>query len=1013
MRAFATIETPGGPAPGAIVPNFRLTDHRGATHELYYESAAKAIVLVFTGTGNPRALQTAAALRALRARFSANDLVVWQIDSNAGVTRAAISSEQTLFNNDTPVLLDDAQVVASELGVTRQLEALVIAPPPFATLIYRGPLDDADPNSLDAPTTNYVADAVAAFVANRTVAQSRVELSASATRIELLPASSINYATDVAPIILRRCVSCHSNGNIAPHVYATFDDLASRATSVRADMLVQRMAPWHADPQFGVFANTLGVTPAERATLHAWAKAGAPRGTGADPLVTAPAPPSGDWPLGQPDLIVTIPKQSVPARGTVDYRYITVTVPTPSDRPLRAAIIKPGNRSVVHHALAFEGSQLDLLAAALGGNIPGLGGFFAAYVPGLQQAFYPEGTGKILKQNGQLTLQMHYTTTGQAETDETQIGFYYASATPARILLSQAAVNTSLVIPPGAKEYEQNATVTLSTSRDTMLYELEPHMHLRGKRFKFEAVYPGGASEVLLNVPQYDFAWQSQYRLAQPKLLPAGTVIRVNGAFDNSPQNPANPDPSARVTFGDQTFDEMFIGYITYTELPARATGTAPMFSTNIVARGRVGEPLNVSARANTTATYRAAALPAGLRLDAATGLISGTPTTAGRQAIALTAENATGSAATNVDLLIMPAAGAPVFTTQPRSVRARLGDSVTLTAAVTASPTPIYTWYFRGGEFCNTESPVLTLNDITAAYAGDYYCVATNSAGTATSATATLTLEFNGLVNLSARANVGTGANVVIPGITVSGTRPKTLLIRAAGPALAAAPFNVGGTLSNPTLSVFTAAGDKVLVNDDWSDVPDVAALRAASIAQGAFPLPDGSRDAAMLVTLAPGSYTVQVSGNGTGAAAQGVAIVEVYEADANPSTLVNLSCRANVGTGGNILIAGFTISGTTPKRVLIRGVGPTLANLGVAGALADPKLDLINQSTGASVSSNDNWDATMASTFGNVGAFALTPGSRDAAMIVTLPPGSYTAQVSGVGNTTGVAIVEVYEVP
>src|SRR5205814_8590731 len=138
LRAFATAETPGGPAPGAIVANFRLTDHRGATHELYYESGAKAIVLVFTGTGHPRALQTAAGLRALRARFSANDVVIWQIDSNAGATRAAISAEQTLFNNDTAVLLDDAQVVASELGVTQQLEAFVIAPPPFATLVYRG-----------------------------------------------------------------------------------------------------------------------------------------------------------------------------------------------------------------------------------------------------------------------------------------------------------------------------------------------------------------------------------------------------------------------------------------------------------------------------------------------------------------------------------------------------------------------------------------------------------------------------------------------------------------------------------------------------------------------------------------------------------------------------------------------------------------------------------------------------------------------------------------------------------
>ena len=356
------------------------------------------------------------------------------------------------------------------------------------------------------------------------------------------------------------------------------------------------------------------------------------------------------------------------------------------------------------------------------------------------------------------------------------------------------------------------------------------------------------------------------------------------------------------------------------------------------------------------------------------------------------------------------------MFTQQPRSVRGRIGATVTLTAAVSASPVPIYTWFFRGGEFCNTETPVLTLTDITAAHAGDYVCVATNSAGTASSAVATVSLEFSGLVNLSARANVGTGANVVIPGITVRGDKPKTLLIRAAGPALAAAPFNVGGTLANPIVSVFTGAGEKILVNDNWGDVPDVAALKSVTAAQGAFALPAGSRDAAMLVTLPPGGYTVQVEGGGTGAAAQGVAIVEVYEADASPSSLVNLSCRARVGTGGDILIAGFTISGTESKRILIRGVGPTLATLGVPGTLADPKLELIRQGAPAAtavVASNDNWDASLASTFPSIGAFALTPGSRDAALVVTLPPGSYTAQVSGVGNTTGVAIVEVYELP
>ena len=424
-------------------------------------------------------------------------------------------------------------------------------------------------------------------------------------------------------------------------------------------------------------------------------------------------------------------------------------------------------------------------------------------------------------------------------------------------------------------------------------------------------------------MPQYDFNWQSGYRFSEPKRLPAGTVIRARGSFDNSAQNPFNPNPNVIVRGGDQTDDEMFIGYINYAELGEKAPARAPSFSANLAARARVGEVFRLPVAAATATTLSAAGLPEGLSLTG--DVITGTPKSAGRSSVRLTAANAVGSAASILDLTVAPASGAPEFTSHPRSVRARLGSTVTFTAAVNSGPGTVYTWYVRGGEFCNTEGPALTLTNLTAAHAGDWVCVASNPAGSSRSEAASLSLEFSGLVNLSARASVGTGANVVIPGITVRGTKPKTLLIRAAGPALAA--FGVGGTLANPVLGVFDATGDRVLANDNWSEVPNLAELRAATSTQGAFTLPEGSRDAAILVTLPPGGYTVQVAGAGTGAAAQGVAIVEIYEADANPSTLVNLSCRANVGVDDNILIAGFTISGSSPKRVLIRGVGRSAA--------------------------------------------------------------------------------------
>ncbi len=1011
LRAFAAPVT-DALAPGAIVPNFRLTDHRGVTRELYYEAGAKAVVLVFTAPRSPRAAATAAALRALRARWSAADVVIWQIDSTAGSGRARLVAEQTLHNNDTPVLLDESQLVATELGATRQLEAFVLSAVPAPVLLYRGPLDNADPAGLAAATEHHVADAVAAHLAGRAPARASIPLSAAAPLLDLPPSPNLDYATGVAPVVLRRCISCHTAGGIAPHTYAKHEDLAARASSLRASMLLQRMTPWHADPQFGVFANNVALTPLERTLLHGWARAGAPRGTGPDPLAT-PRAAVPDWPLGPPDLVITLPEQAIKAQGPLPYEYVEVTVPTATDRWLRAAVVKPGNPRVVHHALVFEGNRLDLLFTALStGQLPGLGGFFAGYVPGLDQTWFPDGSGKLLRAGSQVTFQMHYTATGQPETDRTQIGFYFHPAPPERQLQTKAAVNLSLSIPPRAREYERTATFTPSTTRDVMLYELNPHMHYRGKRFRIDATYPDGSAETLLNVPQYDFAWQSGYRLATPKRLPRGTVLRVTGAFDNSEQNPWNPNPAASVGFGEQTDDEMFIGYINYAELPDNAAVRAPVFAGNTAASARVGEPFRLAlAAANAPAAYTAAsALPAGLTLAA--GVLSGTPTAPGRHLLVIEAANAAGTAATYVDLTVAPAAAAPVFTRQPVAVRGRIGGAVTLSAALAPSPTPVtYTWFVRGGEFCNTDAPTLTLTDLTAAHAGDWVLVARNAAGTAATVPAAVSLDFSGLVNLSTRAAVGTGANLVIPGITVRGTAPKTLLIRAAGPALSA--FGVTGTLANPALAVFDAAGDRVFFNDNWSEVPDVPALAAATAAQGAFALPAGSRDAAMLVTLRPGSYTVQVSGVGTGTAAQGVALVEVYEADATPGTLVNLSCRARVGTGGDVLIAGFAVGGTASKRLLIRGVGPTLGALGVTGTLADPKLELIRQSDNAVLAANDNWDAALAPAFSSVGAFALNAGSRDAALIATVPPGAYTVQVSGVNATTGIALVEVYELP
>ncbi|HYV28236.1 MAG TPA: alkyl hydroperoxide reductase [Candidatus Eisenbacteria bacterium] len=339
------------------------------------------------------------------------------------------------------------------------------------------------------------------------------------------------------------------------------------SSMIQEVLLTQRMPPWHADPHYGDFANERRLSPEQAQTLVAWIHQGSPRGDGQDPLVTTPPPPSEEWPMGKPDYIVKFPKEEeIPANGVFKYRYILANSPIPSNAWLRAAVVKPGNRKVVHHVLVLVKTAQELRTkqrAGPGGG--GIDGYFSAYVPGYEAVPYPEGTGKFLPKGSVLLFQMHYTETGKSETDLTELGLYLSKEKPALELKTRSAFNVLFLIPPGAPDHETVAEYQFA--KDAMLYELSPHMHLRGSRFQYEAVYPDGKKEILLSVPNYDFKWQHLYRLTEAKRLPAGTRLVCRGAHDNSARNPANPDSQKSVGFGEQTFDEMFIGYLNYSDV--------------------------------------------------------------------------------------------------------------------------------------------------------------------------------------------------------------------------------------------------------------------------------------------------------------------------------------------------------------------------------------------------------------------------------------------------------------
>ena len=313
------------------------------------------------------------------------------------------------------------------------------------------------------------------------------------------------------------------------------------ARMIEEVLLTGQMPPWHADPAHGRWANDRSLSAEETQTLLHWIADGAPRGEGADPLAL-PAPPLPDWSLGKPDFIVALPKaEEIPANGVLDYRHIQVDLPLTNDIWLAGLEVKPGNRRVVHHVIVrakWENGPDD-------GS--GHGVMLTGWAPGLVNARFAPGTGKHVPRGSQIDLELHYTTTGSPQTDLTQIAFYLSPERPARELTTRAAIQTNLNLPPGADE-----------SRDVAIYGFEhpatifsfmPHMHLRGSWMRYELLLPTGKQETVLNVPRYDFNWQTSYQLAEPLHVPAGTWLVATGGFDNSSANPYRVRPKARLSY--------------------------------------------------------------------------------------------------------------------------------------------------------------------------------------------------------------------------------------------------------------------------------------------------------------------------------------------------------------------------------------------------------------------------------------------------------------------------------
>ena len=418
------------------------------------------------------------------------------------------------------------------------------------------------------------------------------------------------FARDVAPILYAKCASCHRPGEVAPMSLLTYDAVRPWARSIRAKVLAGEMPPWHADPAHGAFRNDRRLAPAEIDTLVAWADAGAPEGRAAD-LPPAPDFPDG-WQIGVPDLVVEMPVEyDVPPAGTIEYQYFEVPTNFAEDRWMQAGEVRAGDREHVHHIIVYviepEGiarpnvvsvrpilrdgqpaapraarpvtpEQRAQAAARLAQASRRLGGnMLVNWAVGEDAPVHEAGTAKRIPAGSTLLFQVHYTTNGNPGRDRSKIGLIFADEPPRREIRTGMILNAQFAIPPGEANYRVESEAAFT--EDVNVWSLHPHMHYRGKDMTYTAVYPDGRRDVVLRVPTYDFGWQTDYWLAEPLALPKGSTLHVSAHFDNSRGNAHNPDPEATVRWGDQTWEEMMIGFFTYTVeggAPSASVSSAP-----------------------------------------------------------------------------------------------------------------------------------------------------------------------------------------------------------------------------------------------------------------------------------------------------------------------------------------------------------------------------------------------------------------------------------------------------
>jgi len=570
LAVVAAMLFAGSPSPQAP----RADD---ALHALVPGGDEQFVVVAFLGVECPLAKLAVGRLGVLAREFAPRGVRFVGVDPNEHDSPDEIRRFAHDHGLAFSLVRDDEFRAVDYCGATRTPEVAVVDR--AGRIRYRGRIDDQHGlgTRRDAPSSHDLRNALAALLDGREPpAATTPAVGCAITRRRPTAAEPrITYAEHVAPLITAKCAGCHRPGEVGPLSLLTYDDVRGHSAMIDEVVAADRMPPWPAARGVGRFKNAPSLNDQEKALLRDWIAADCPPGDPTKfPATLLETTDGDDWRIGRPDAVVALPREfTVPAGGVVEYQYFEVDPQFGGERWIAAVEVRPTNRAVVHHCnifLKLPGSSVAAEQGSLGSVC------LAAMAAGNEATTFPPGMAKRLPAGWRLLFVVHYTPIGTPQVDRLQLGLKFADPTAVeREVATRLIVDEQLHIPPHAAAHRVEHAAKIE--RELLLLAMFPHLHLRGKSFRYELEHSDGSRELLLDVPRWDFAWQPRYELAEPKRLPAGSVLHCTAVYDNSAANPANPDPTKTVLTGPLSTDEMFNGY--YDVAPAeinRPTSSPP-----------------------------------------------------------------------------------------------------------------------------------------------------------------------------------------------------------------------------------------------------------------------------------------------------------------------------------------------------------------------------------------------------------------------------------------------------